>query len=1040
MKKVLLTILVLFFISTTWFVSTKADSSSGNLENGTALTDSRIKEIGTFVNKSIEDGKVPGLSLVIVHKNGMVYKKEFGYADVSSRKPVDQETLFELGSNSKAFTGLAILKLEQEGRIHLDDPVTKYIPWLKMKYNGEYGDKHIDGYVDITLYQLLHHSSGIPFKSIGDIPESSSSDALEKTVKTLLNHKLDFYPGSRFNYATINYDVLGLVIQKVTGVSYEEYIKANILEPLDLKNTHVVRNEEVQSKIAKGYKISYLKPREYNAPVFRGNVPAGYIITNTQDLTKWIKIQLGIKKIDASYQKLIEFSHVPDRTVKPSADGTSYAVGWNAVQDGSGEFSHSGENPNFSSYIVVRPGDQLGVGVLSNINSSYTSAIGQGVIDILTGKKVQNEVVDTYKYFDSMFFLAIIVTLPIIIGSLYFLILCIVQIFKKKRKLICGTRKIITSICILILFLSGLGYCLYKIPSIFFGDLPWSFVNVWAPYSIKAAVLNVFMSFLIFGILYILTFLFPKKDDKSLFVVSILSIISGLGNSLLIFVINQTFADGINKFQYGLLLFFLLGLVIYVYGQRLVRVRLLEITNDIVYEKRIMLINKIQESSYEKIQNMEDGKIYAGLNNDTETMSVFANIVVTAFTSLVTLICCLIYLGFINFYGFLLSLGIIIIAASLYFLVGRYTNSIYERTRDIQNVFFRFINDLISGYKELKINRNKQREFNFDMIQKCKEYRNQKVKAALAFANVFVTGELLFVFVIGVVVFLFPMLFTKMGSNQLRNYIFIFLYMTGPVNSILNSIPEIINTNISYKRIISLIKELQIDEERMPKLEQEVKNGSYVDLRLENVMYTYESGNSSNFTMGPINCEFKSGEITFITGGNGSGKSTLGYILTGLYSPKNGNIYLNGEKICSAELSQKYSAVFSDYYLFEKLYGINYKEKMKEIEKYLKLLRIDDKVQIKDGAFTTTKLSSGQRKRLGLLLTYIEDHEIYFFDEWAADQEPAFREIFYNNLLIDLKSKGKCVIAITHDDRYFDKADKLVQMELGQAKAVSVLT
>lgn len=1040
MKKILYTILVLvFIISLPLSILAETKDNSDTSENTSVLTDKKIKEIDDLVNKYMKKGKIPGLSMVIVHNDGMVYEKKFGYADLSSKKSIDSKTLFELGSNTKAFTGLAVLKLEQEGLINLNDPVKKYIPWFKMKFRGEHESQKINDYVDITLYHLLHHTSGIPFKSLGDIKISNSDDALEKAVKTLLNHKLDHYPGTKYKYATINYDVLGLVIQQVTGVSYEQYVKENILTPLGLDNTYLFREEEVvRNNIAQGYKISFFKPREFNAPTYRGNTPAGYIITNAEDLTEWIKIQLGIKKIDDSFQKLIELSHVPDRTVKPSFEGTSYAAGWSIVQDGSGEVAHAGENPNFSSYIVLRPGDKLGVGVLANINSSYTYSIGQSIMDILKKKKVNDNVVDTIKYFDSVFFLVILVSIPIILASLIFIIVCIIQFIKKQRKLEGGIKKSVGGLGLLLLSLTGFGYCLYKIPSVLFEDLPWSFLHVWAPASVEIAVILLFIAVASFGILYLITSILPKKDDKSLFIVTILSIISGLGNALLIFVINDIFNRKINEFQSGLLLFFVLGIVVYVYGQRLVRTRLLEITNNIVYEKRVMLINKIQEASFEGIQNIEDGKIHAGLNNDTETMSIFANLVVTAFTSIVTLVCCLIYLGMINFFGFLMSFVVIIVAAVLYFLVGKYANTIYEKTRDIQNVFFRFINDLTGGFKELKLNRRKQQEFSSDMIEKCKEYRNQKVKAALAFANVFVTGELLFVFVIGVVVFAFPLIFTKMGTNQLRNYVFIFLYMTGPVNSVLNTIPEIISTKIGYQRINNLIKELHGSGEKVHVLEANTKS-SNIHLRLEDVIYTYRNSNGNAFSIGPVNCEFKSGEVTFITGGNGSGKSTLGHILTGLFTPVSGRIYLNNEVVSPEQLSQKYSAVFSDYYLFSKLYGIKYQEKKQEIEHYLKLLRIDDKVEIKDGIFSTTKLSSGQRKRLGLLLAYLEDSDIYFFDEWAADQEPAFREFFYDQLLSDLRTKGKCVIAITHDDRYFDRADKLVEMELGQTKSISAL-
>lgn len=150
-------------------------------------------------------------------------------------------------------------------------------------------------------------------------------------------------------------------------------------------------------------------------------------------------------------------------------------------------------------------------------------------------------------------------------------------------------------------------------------------------------------------------------------------------------------------------------------------------------------------------------------------------------------------------------------------------------------------------------------------------------------------------------------------------------------------------------------------------------------------------------------------------------------LLTDLYLPSKGEISLNGI-ISQKQLGESYSTVFTDFYLFGKLCGINYKDKENEIQGYLEILQLSDKVQIQDGKFSTTKLSTGQKKRLALLLTYLEDRPIYLFDEWAADQDPEFRLFFYDTLLSELKAKGKCVIAVNHDDRYFNLVDRVIKM------------
>lgn len=191
------------------------------------------------------------------------------------------------------------------------------------------------------------------------------------------------------------------------------------------------------------------------------------------------------------------------------------------------------------------------------------------------------------------------------------------------------------------------------------------------------------------------------------------------------------------------------------------------------------------------------------------------------------------------------------------------------------------------------------------------------------------------------------------------------------------------------------------------------------------------------FLLGPINLSFAPGEITFIVGGNGSGKSTLAKIITGLYAPHSGTIYLNGKAISDRNVEwyrQHFATVFSDYYLFESYLGFEQANLDEKVHSYLKSLQLDHKVTVKDGVLSTTNLSSGQRKRLALLSAFLEDRPIYLFDEWAADQEPLFRDLFYKKILLNLKKRRKTVIVISHDDRYFHLADHIIKLDYGKVE------
>ncbi len=347
-------------------------------------------------------------------------------------------------------------------------------------------------------------------------------------------------------------------------------------------------------------------------------------------------------------------------------------------------------------------------------------------------------------------------------------------------------------------------------------------------------------------------------------------------------------------------------------------------------------------------------------------------------------------------------------------------------------MFFRFIDDMMSGFKELSLSKSKRKEFKLDMEQSCETYREKRIEGDVKFANTFIVGELLFTFVIGAVAFVFPLLFKEIHNDTLKSYIFVYLYMIGPVHSILNTIPSALQMKISWNRINEItdyITQMDITEECC---DDEIKVQEHFSIELKDVEYNYKNQDGDIFSIGPINCTFNSHEIVFITGGNGSGKSTLARLLTGLYVPDKGSISVNGKVMNYRDLGQMFSAIFADFHLFEKLYGIVYENSLDEIDRYLKVLQIDNKVSIKDGSFSSIKLSTGQRKRLGLLISYLEDRPAYLFDEWAADQDPEFRKFFYNILLPELRGRGKSIIAITHDDRYFNAGDKVIKMETGK--------
>lgn len=466
----------------------------------------KTQKIDQFIQEQKAISKIPGISLVIVEKGKTVYEKGFGYADVQSKTPVTSNTLFELGSTSKAFTGLAILKLEKEGYLKRSDDVRKYIPWLKLEYKGKPQS--------ITINQLLYHTSGIATNTISNIPKSNEENALELTVKKLLDQPLNRQPGSSFEYATVNYDVLGLVIEKVSKQPFDMYIKEQILEPINMKDSFVGLHQVKSNEMASGYKIGLMREQEYTPPIYRGNIPAGYIISNTNDIANWLKLQLGNSQINTIENKIIQKSHIPDQSVEPFDKDTFYASGWGVIGKEDKQYIfHAGENPTFSSYFIMQPDEQIGVAVLANMNSSYTTAIGQGVMDLWEGKTVNTSHDDNFQNLDKTLSLICV----IVIGFGMFLSVLLLQSLKKvikkqriivalnmKRALLLVFHSISVAIIIALIIM---------FPKVLSGGSNWEFIKVWGPTSITVLFYSVIVSSVIYYLVGLVK-IFTKKEKN----------------------------------------------------------------------------------------------------------------------------------------------------------------------------------------------------------------------------------------------------------------------------------------------------------------------------------------------------------------------------------------------------------------------------------------------------------------------------------------------------------------------------------------------
>ena len=254
-----------------------------------------------------------------------------------------------------------------------------------------------------------------------------------------------------------------------------------------------------------------------------------------------------------------------------------------------------------------------------------------------------------------------------------------------------------------------------------------------------------------------------------------------------------------------------------------------------------------------------------------------------------------------------------------------------------------------------------------------------------------------------------------------------------PFGPMKDAIPFLIRTGVSIERILKFENEL--NELKKEKLIDASKVNSQIfsEIKYVNICFNYTNKDGQTlFGLNNMTCSFYPGEIVFITGGNGSGKSTMLKILTGLYFPLSGKTIIDGKIVQMAEHRHLFSAIFSDFHLFDRLYGLVDPVDQTKLDELLKIMELDNKITIEDYKFSSLDLSTGQKKRLAMIVSILEDKPIYIFDEWAADQSPRFRKYFYNDLLPSLRNNGKTIIAVTHDDHYFHVADRILILDYGQ--------
>ncbi|AZE72563.1 PvdE, pyoverdine ABC export system, fused ATPase-permease component [Pseudomonas synxantha] len=444
---------------------------------------------------------------------------------------------------------------------------------------------------------------------------------------------------------------------------------------------------------------------------------------------------------------------------------------------------------------------------------------------------------------------------------------------------------------------------------------------------------------------------------------------------------------------------------------------------------------KVLSAPIEQIERYRSHRLIPVLTHDVDTISDFAFAFAPLAISITVILGCLGYLASLSLPIFLMTLLAIGIGSAIQFIAqGKGIKGFYE-ARDAEDSLQKHYSAIAEGAKELRIHRKRRHAMLTRNIQATADHIcDTHVHSINIFVIAKSLGSMLFFVVIGLALTL-QSFWPSSNPAMMSGFVLVLLYMKGPLENLIANLPIISRAQIAFRRIADLSERFSSPEPHLLLDADERGTPPMKHLELRDVQYAFPPvAGSEPFTLGPVNLSIEPGEILFIVGENGCGKTTLIKLLLGLYTPQSGEIRLNGMAVDARGLDdyrQMFTTIFADYYLFDELVQSD-KALPEDANQYLERMEIAHKVSIRNGAFTTTDLSTGQRKRLALINAWLDERPVLVFDEWAADQDPTFRRVFYTELLPDLKRLGKTIIVISHDDRYFDVADQLVRMEAGR--------
>ena len=530
-----------------------------------------------------------------------------------------------------------------------------------------------------------------------------------------------------------------------------------------------------------------------------------------------------------------------------------------------------------------------------------------------------------------------------------------------------------------------------------------------------------------------------KKSKYFYLLLLLLGLINSVWASSLLLLINHKINGAplpyLGKYDwlaYGVLIVAAFGMARFFQGY------MIRLTYDLGNELGLGIFNKLRFTNYEDYLTLGEDRVRAAMS-DVTTLQRFPQAFIESFNAAVMVLIGVGYLLYTNPLGALVIMGVLAVLIIFYNLRTRVIQQDLSVARDLATVYQRNVNDFLRGFKEIKMNTERSDVLYYDYLtQNRNKVKMLTVRTLVRHMMNELLGTYSWYLGIGIVLFLLPLLLhtdARVGIS----FVVTLLYLMGPTNVVVSELHEYFQMRIALERlhefneVIDGYAAVTKGHGALPDAPTEFES-----LRFENVTFEYyDEKKDQTFRLLPLNLEIRRGESIFVTGGNGSGKSTFINLLTGLYLPHSGNIYLNGQRIDAStypHYRNQICAIFTDCHLFGENYNrFDLTTGNHRLVALLKKMQLTEVIPLGE---TETKLkvtlSKGQQKRLALLNALLEDKDILVLDEWAAEQDPIFRAYFYNKIIPELRLAGKTVIAVTHDDAYFDCARRVLKFDYGR--------